>query len=83
MKIFGLAGWSGSGKTQTLVSLLSVFISRGISVSTVKHAHHNFDIDKPGKDSYEHRQAGANEVMVVSSRISPIMTSSINEVHSL
>ena len=63
MKIFGLAGWSGSGKTKTLVSLVSILISRGISVSTVKHAHHTFDIDKPGKDYYEHRRAGANEVL--------------------
>ena len=82
MKIFGLAGWSGSGKTQTLVSLLSVFISRGISVSTVKHAHHNFDIDKPGKDSYEHRQAGANEVMVASSRRWALMHENHNDVET-
>lgn len=66
MKIFGLAGWSGSGKTTLMMQLLPELISRGYSVSTMKHAHHNFDIDKPGKDSYEHRRAGATEVMVSS-----------------
>jgi molybdopterin-guanine dinucleotide biosynthesis protein MobB len=68
MKIFGLAGWSGSGKTTLVVRLLPELISRGYSVSTVKHAHHDFDIDKPGKDSYLHRHAGATEVMVTSAR---------------
>ena len=66
MKIFGLAGWSGSGKTTLVIRLLPELNGRGITVSTVKHAHHNFDIDKPGKDSYEHRRAGATEVMVSS-----------------
>lgn len=66
MKIFGLAGWSGSGKTTLVMGLLPEFNARGYTVSTVKHAHHNFDIDKPGKDSYEHRRAGATEVMVSS-----------------
>ena len=66
MKIFGLAGWSGSGKTTLVTRLLPELIVRGYSVSTVKHAHHNFDIDKPGKDSYAHRRAGATEVMVSS-----------------
>ncbi len=66
MKIFGLAGWSGSGKTTLLSHLLPELISRGYSVSTVKHAHHKFDIDQPGKDSYEHRRAGATEVMIAS-----------------
>jgi len=66
MKIFGLAGWSGSGKTTLLTRLIPDLIARGISVSTIKHAHHRFDIDTPGKDSYEHRKAGASEVMVTS-----------------
>lgn len=66
MKLFGLAGWSGSGKTTLAVRLLPVLIARGLTVSTVKHAHHSFDIDQPGKDSYEHRRAGACEVMVAS-----------------
>ena len=66
MRIFGLAGWSGSGKTTLMVNLLPEIIARGITVSTVKHAHHEFDIDRPGKDSYEHRRAGATEVMISS-----------------
>jgi molybdopterin-guanine dinucleotide biosynthesis protein B len=68
MRVFGLAGWSGSGKTTLLTKLIPEVIGRGITVSTIKHAHHEFDIDKPGKDSWLHRQAGASEVMVASSR---------------
>ena len=64
MKIFGLAGWSGSGKTTLTARLLPELIARGLAVSTMKHAHHNFDIDQPGKDSYVHRMAGATEVLV-------------------
>jgi molybdopterin-guanine dinucleotide biosynthesis protein B len=66
MRIFGLAGWSGSGKTNLVVRLLPELIARGLTVSTVKHAHHAFDIDKPGKDSWQHRAAGAAEVMISS-----------------
>ncbi len=66
MKIFGLAGWSGSGKTTLTSRLLPELIGRGLTVSTMKHAHHNFDIDQPGKDSYVHRMAGASEVLVAS-----------------
>lgn len=66
MKIFGLAGWSGSGKTTLMVRLIPALVARGISVSTMKHAHHAFDVDQPGKDSYEHRAAGATEVMISS-----------------
>jgi molybdopterin-guanine dinucleotide biosynthesis protein B len=66
MKIFGLAGWSGSGKTTLAIKLIPALVARGVSVSTIKHAHHSFDVDHPGKDSYEHRQAGATEVMVTS-----------------
>jgi len=68
VKIFGLAGWSGSGKTTLLDALIPELVRRGITVSTIKHAHHEFDIDQPGKDSWRHRQAGASEVMVASSR---------------
>lgn len=64
MKIFGLAGWSGSGKTTLLKRVIPEITARGITVSTIKHAHHSFDIDQPGKDSYEHRRAGATEVLV-------------------
>lgn len=63
-KIFGVVGWSGSGKTTLMQLLLPDLIARGYSVSTMKHTHHNFDIDKPGKDSFMHRQAGAHEVLI-------------------
>ncbi len=66
MWILGLTGWSGSGKTTLLTALLPGFVARGLSVSTVKHAHHGFDLDQPGKDSWRHRQAGAREVMISS-----------------
>jgi molybdopterin-guanine dinucleotide biosynthesis protein B len=68
MRIFGLAGWSGSGKTTLLAALIPELVTRGLTVSTLKHAHHEFDIDRPGKDSWRHRKAGAHEVMVASSR---------------
>ncbi len=68
MKIFGLVGWSGSGKTTLVAKLLPELIGRGLSVSTMKHTHHNFDIDKKGKDSYEHRVAGATEVLLTGSK---------------
>jgi molybdopterin-guanine dinucleotide biosynthesis protein B len=68
MRILGLTGWSGSGKTTLLTALLPLFIARGLSVSTIKHAHHGFDLDQPGKDSWRHRSAGAREVMIASGR---------------
>ncbi|MFL5333917.1 MAG: molybdopterin-guanine dinucleotide biosynthesis protein B [Geminicoccaceae bacterium] len=68
MRIIGLAGWSGAGKTTLLVKLIPTLVSRGIKVSTVKHAHHNFDVDQPGKDSHTHRLAGATEVLIGSAR---------------
>ncbi len=64
--IIGLVGWSGSGKTTLLVALLPLWRARGLAVSTVKHAHHGFDLDRPGKDSFRHREAGATEVLLVS-----------------
>jgi molybdopterin-guanine dinucleotide biosynthesis protein B len=66
MRIIGFAGWSGAGKTTLIVKLIPELNRRGLSVSTIKHAHHNFDLDQPGKDSYEHRAAGAEEVLVAS-----------------
>ncbi len=66
MKVLGLIGWSGSGKTHLLTRLVPLFIARGITVSTIKHAHHGFDLDQPGKDSFEHRAAGAREVLISS-----------------
>jgi molybdopterin-guanine dinucleotide biosynthesis protein B len=68
MKIFGFAGWSGSGKTTLIEQLIPRFVKRGLRVSLIKHAHHTFDVDQPGKDSYRHRHAGATEVLVTSSR---------------
>ena len=68
MRIIGLAGWSGSGKTTLITKVLPRLIARGTRVSTVKHAHHGFDLDQPGKDSFMHRVAGATEVAISSSR---------------
>ncbi len=68
MRVFGLAGWSGSGKTTLITRLVPALLRRGLAVSTLKHAHHDFDVDQPGKDSYRHRQGGAREVMVASDR---------------
>jgi len=64
MRIIGLAGWSGSGKTTLLTKVIPRLVARGQRVSTVKHAHHGFDVDQPGKDSHTHRLAGATEVLV-------------------
>ena len=68
MKIFGFAGWSGSGKTTLIEKLIPLFVARGLKVSLIKHAHHTFDVDQPGKDSYRHRHAGCSEVLVTSSK---------------
>jgi molybdopterin-guanine dinucleotide biosynthesis protein B len=67
MKVIGLAGWSGAGKTTLLARLIPHFNAQGLRVSVIKHAHHQFDVDKPGKDSWRHREAGAAEVLVSSS----------------
>jgi molybdopterin-guanine dinucleotide biosynthesis protein B len=66
IRAFGIVGWSGAGKTTLIEHLLAQFASWGLSVSVIKHAHHGFDIDRPGKDSWRHREAGAAEVMLVS-----------------
>ena len=68
MRIIGLAGWSGSGKTTLITKLIPRLTARGLRVSTLKHAHHGFDLDQPGKDSFMHRTAGATEVIVSSAR---------------
>lgn len=68
VKVLGVTGWSGSGKTVLLTAMLPLFLARGLSVSTVKHAHHAFDLDQPGKDSWRHRAAGAREVLIGSAR---------------
>ena len=66
MRVFGFAGWSGSGKTTLIEQVIPRLVARGLVVSLVKHAHHAFDLDQPGKDSYRHRQAGCSEVLVTS-----------------
>lgn len=68
LRVIGLAGWSGAGKTTLLARLIPLLVARGVRVATLKHAHHAFDLDHPGKDSYVHRQAGASEVIVSSAR---------------
>jgi len=68
VKVFGFAGYSGSGKTTLIENIIPVLVSQGIRVSLIKHAHHAFDVDRPGKDSYRHRQAGASEVMLTSAK---------------
>lgn len=74
MRVIGLAGWSGAGKTTLLTRLIPCLLGRGIGVSTVKHAHHELDVDRPGKDSWLHRQAGAQQVLVGSARRWALMT---------
>jgi molybdopterin-guanine dinucleotide biosynthesis protein B len=66
MRVFGFAGWSGSGKTTLIEQVIPRLVARGLRVSLVKHAHHAFDVDQPGKDSHRHRQAGCSEVLVTS-----------------
>ena len=68
MKVIGLAGWSGAGKTTLLTRVLPELTAGGLTVSTIKHAHHAFDLDAPGKDSWRHREAGASEVLIASSK---------------
>ena len=68
MKIIGIAGFSGSGKTTLIEKLVPLLVREGLRVSLVKHAHHEFDVDQPGKDSYRHRHAGCTEVLVSSSK---------------
>jgi molybdopterin-guanine dinucleotide biosynthesis protein B len=74
VRLIGLAGWSGAGKTTLMTRLIPALSARGVSVSTLKHAHHAFDIDRPGKDSYEHRSAGAQQVLVASANRWALMT---------
>lgn len=68
MRVFGIAGYKNAGKTTLVVELIREFCRRGLRVATIKHAHHEFDIDHPGKDSHQHRSAGASEVIVCSAR---------------
>lgn len=74
MRLIGLAGWSGAGKTTLVAKLIPCLVARGVGVSTIKHAHHRFDIDTPGKDSWIHRQAGAQQVLVGSDQRWALLT---------
>ena len=77
--VLGLAAFSGTGKTTLLKQLIPLLASRGIQVGVIKHAHHNFDIDKPGKDSYELRKAGARQMLVASGRRWALMTETVGD----
>lgn len=66
MRVIGIAGWSGAGKTTLVAKLIPLLVARGLRISTIKHAHHGFDVDQPGKDSYTHRMVGASEILVSS-----------------
>lgn len=68
MKVLGVCGWSGAGKTTLIAALVAGLRARGLRVAVVKHAHHGFDLDRPGKDSWRHREAGAQEVLIASDR---------------
>jgi molybdopterin-guanine dinucleotide biosynthesis adapter protein len=68
LNVLGIVGWSGSGKTTLLVAVLPLLRASGLTVSTIKNVHHEFDLDQPGKDSHRHRLAGAHEVLIASSR---------------
>ncbi|MGI9355669.1 MAG: molybdopterin-guanine dinucleotide biosynthesis protein B, partial [Rhizobiaceae bacterium] len=78
LKVFGVTGWKNSGKTTLVAELVKHFTTLGLSVSTIKHAHCDFDIDRPGSDSFLHRQAGANQVMLSSNRRWALMNESGN-----
>ena len=74
MKVFGIVGWKNSGKTGLLERLVDDITNRGFAVSTMKHAHHNFDVDQKGKDSFRHRKAGAHQVLLSSDARWVLMT---------
>ena len=80
MKLFGITGWKNSGKTHLMERLVEEFKNRSLSVSTIKNAHHGFDVDQPGKDSFRHRQAGAQEVLVASEKRWVLMHENYNEL---
>lgn len=79
MKVFGICGYSGSGKTTLLEAMIALLTARGLKVSLIKHAHHGFDIDKPGKDSWRHREAGAGEIALITDKRWVLMHEARNE----
>ena len=78
MKVFGMIGWSGSGKTTLIKGLIPELTGRGYSVSSMKHTHHDFDLDEPGKDSYEHRKAGAKQVLITGAKRWALLTENLS-----
>ena len=80
MKVFGITGWKNSGKTHLMERLVAEFKSRSLSVATIKNAHHGFDVDQPGKDSFRHRQAGAQEVLIASEKRWVLMHENTDEL---
>ena len=74
MKVYGVAGWKNAGKTGLMERLVAEITARGFSVSTVKHAHHSFDVDQPGTDSFRHRDAGASQVLLASANPCTVLT---------
>ena len=82
MKVYGVTGWKNAGKTTLVERLVTEISGRGLTVSTIKHAHHSADIDEPGRDSYEHRAAGAHEVVISSARRWALMHENLNETEA-
>ena len=80
MKVFGITGWKNSGKTHLMERLVTEFKNRNLTVSTIKNAHHGFDVDQPGKDSFRHRQAGAQEVLIASEKRWVLMHENADEL---
>ena len=80
MKVFGITGWKNSGKTHLMERLVAEFKNRNLTVSTIKNAHHGFDVDQPGKDSFRHRQAGAQEVLIASEKRWVLMHENADEL---
>lgn len=74
MKVYGIVGFKNAGKTGLMERLVAEIVRRGFTVSTIKHAHHNFDVDQPGKDSYRHREAGASQTVLASANRWAMMT---------
>lgn len=79
MKVFGITGWKNSGKTTLITKIIQQLNVKGYSVSTIKHAHHALDIDTPGKDSYKHREAGAEQVLLATQQRWALLTEHVNK----
>ena len=82
-KVFGIVGWSGSGKTDLVTRVIKLFVKKGILVSSLKHSHHNFEVDKKGKDTYEHIRSGANEVIIYNEKKWALMSKKQEKQHDI